>query len=123
MPFWSRRRRSAERVPPSDDVLVIEEILRRRVDEVFDVQERYVQGRGVIFAGALRVSPGHALDVLLDRLEPLGYTPILRRQGGGDVLEAWPVRSTAPRARVGLNVVLFLLTCVTTLVAGSGAFL
>src|SRR5262247_3080428 len=28
-----------------------------------------------------------------------------------------------PRRRVGLNVVLFLLTCVTTLMAGSGAFL
>jgi membrane-associated protease RseP (regulator of RpoE activity) len=123
MRFWSSRRRSAEGPLPSDDVLVIEEILRRRVEEVFDVRERYVQGRGVVFAGALRASPGHALDVLLDRLRPLGYTPVLRQRGDSDVLEAWPLREAGPRPRVGLNVLLFLLTCATTLVAGSGAFM
>jgi hypothetical protein len=123
MRFWPSRRRPAESPPPSDDVLVIEEILRRRVDEVFDVRERYVQGRGVVFAGALRASPGHALDVLLDRLRPLGYTPVLRREGDGDVLEAWPLVEGRPSARAGLSALLFLLTCLTTLMAGSGAFL
>lgn len=123
MRLWSSRRRSAAIPPPSDDLLVIEEILRRRVEEVFDVREGSLRGRGVVFTGQLRASPGHALDVLLDRLRPLGYSPVLRQQGNGAVLEAWPLRETVPRARVGLNVLLFFLTCLTTLVAGSGAFL
>lgn len=123
MRLWSSRRRSAAIPPPSDDLLVIEEILRRRVEEVFHVREGYLQGRGVIFTGELRASPAHALDALLDRLRPLGYSPVLRQQGGGAVLEAWPLRETAPRTRVGLNVLLFALTCLTTLVAGSGEFL
>ncbi len=123
MRLWSSRRRSAAIPPPSDDLLVIEEILRRRVEEVFDVREGFLRGRGVVFTGELRASPGHALDVLLDRLRPLGYSPVLRQQGNGAVLEAWPLRETVPRVRVGLNVLLFFLTCLTTLVAGSGAFL
>jgi len=39
------------------------------------------------------------------------------------VLQAWPLAESTTRPRVGVNVVLFLLTCLTTLVAGSGAFL
>ena len=123
MRLWSTSRRGAAVPPPSDDLLVIEEILRRRIDDVFDVRESSAQGRGVIFAGSLKASPGHALDVLLDRLRPLGYTPVLRQHGAGAVLEAWPLRERAPRARVGLTLLLFALTCVTTLIAGSGAFL
>jgi membrane-associated protease RseP (regulator of RpoE activity) len=122
MRFWSRTRR-ASAPPSSDDLVAIEESLRRRVEEVFDVRESYVHGRGVAFAGALKASPGQALDVLLDRLRPLGYSPVLRGQGERTLLEAWPLRDSAPRPRVELNVVLFVLTCLTTLIAGSGAFL
>jgi membrane-associated protease RseP (regulator of RpoE activity) len=123
MRLWSRTRR-ASAPPPSDDLVVIEEVLRRRVDEVFDVRESHVHGRGVVFAGVLKASPGRALDVLLDRLRPLGYSPVLRRHHGeGALLEAWPLRDAVPRSRVGLNVALFVLTCLTTLIAGSGAFL
>jgi membrane-associated protease RseP (regulator of RpoE activity) len=122
MRFLPRRRPTL--IPPaSDDLLVIEEILRRRVEEVFEVHERYFQGRAFVFTGELKARPGHALDVLLDRFRPLGYTPVLRHQGAGAVLEAWPLRESIPRRRVGVNVLLFALTCLTTLVAGSGAFL
>jgi membrane-associated protease RseP (regulator of RpoE activity) len=124
MRFWPSPRRPAVSPPPSDDSRVVEDVLCRRVDDVFDVRARAAHGRGVVFTGALKASPGRALDILLDRLGPIGYTPRLRRRRAEDVLEAWPLReTTAPRVRVGLNVMLFLLTCLTTLIAGSGAFL
>jgi membrane-associated protease RseP (regulator of RpoE activity) len=122
MRLWASRRRSAGAPALSDDLVLIEEILRRQADDLFTVRERYLQGRVVVFKGELTVEAGRALDVLLDRFRPLGYTPVLRRDGEGIALEAWPLRETAPPARVMVNVVLFLLTCVTTLVAGSGAF-
>src|SRR5215510_1469747 len=38
-------------------------------------------------------------------------------------MQSWAWRESAPGTSVGVNVLLFLLTCLTTLVAGSGAFL
>src|SRR5262245_39079051 len=38
-------------------------------------------------------------------------------------MRSWAWRESAPGTSVGLNVLLFLLTCLSTLVAGSGAFL
>lgn len=121
MRFWPRPRSAGL---PGEDLVLVEEILRRHTDDLFSVREHTVQGRVVVvFKGELLVEAGHALDVLLERFRPLGYTPVLRRDGEGIVLEAWPLREAAPPARIGLNVILFLLTCATTLVAGSGAFL
>ena len=121
MRFWSSRPSWAHR--SADDLLLVEEILRRHADDVFAVRGRSAQGRVVTFKGDLLVEAGPAVDVLLERFRPLGYTPVLRREGDEVVLEAWPAAAAAPPVRVGLNVILFLLTCVTTLIAGSGAFL
>src|SRR5262250_2772298 len=123
MRLWPFRQRRVAATVSADDLLLTEELLRRTAEDVFDVREREVRGHGVIFRGRLRVEPRHALDVLLARFQPLGYTPFLRPEGGEIVLQAWPMAETTARPRVGVNVVLFLLTCLTTLVAGSGAFL
>ena len=112
-------------MPPSpvDDLLITEDLLRRSVDDVFAVRAREVRGGLIVFRGALRTEPRQALDVLLARFRPFGYTPFIRGEGGEVVLQAWPLAETVERARPGVNVALFLLTCLTTLVAGSGAFL
>jgi membrane-associated protease RseP (regulator of RpoE activity) len=123
MPLWPWRRRSTGAPPSSDGLLLIEETLRRQAEDVFTVRESYGQGPAVVFTGVLTVDAGQALKVLLDRFRPFGYTPALRRDGTSMALEAWPVRAAGPPPRVAVNVLLFLLTCVTTLVAGSGAFL
>src|SRR5215813_7616270 len=123
MRLWPFRQRRVVATVSADDLLLTEELLRRTAEDVFDVREREVRGHGVIFRGRLRVEPRHALDVLLARFQPLGYTPFLRPEGGEIVLQAWPMAETAARQRVGVNIALFLLTCLTTLVAGSGAFL
>src|SRR5207244_1450061 len=52
------------------------------------------------------------------RFRPLGYTPYLREEAGLVALQALPVTETAPRWRIGVNVALFVLTCLSTLVAG-----
>ncbi|HMH53208.1 MAG TPA: site-2 protease family protein [Candidatus Acidoferrum sp.] len=123
MRLWPFRRR---RVAPSvvlDDLLITEDLLRRTVEDVFDVRDRQVRGGIIVFRGQLRTEPRHALDVLLDRFRPFGYTPFLRVEGGEVVMQAVPLAETRGRPRVGVNVLLFLLTCLTTLIAGSGAFL
>ena len=123
MRVWPFRRRRV--VPPAsvDDLLITEDLLRRTAEDVFDVRDRQVRGGIIVFRGQLRTEPRQALDVLLERFRPFGYTPFLRVEGGEVVLQAWPLAETRARAGVGVNVVLFLLTCLTTLIAGSGAFL
>lgn len=123
MRLWPFRRSRLAGSPPIDDMLITEDLLHRAADDVFDVRERQLRGGGiVVFRGALRMEPRPALDALLARFRPFGYTPFLRAEGGEIVLQAWPLAERAERPRVGVNVVLFLLTCLTTLVAGSGAF-
>ena len=123
MRFWPFRRSRVASAPPLEDLLITEDLLRRTLEDVFAVRERQVRGRLVIFRGELRMEPKQALDVLLARFRPFGYTPFLRAEGGEIVLQAWPLAENAERPRVSVNVVLFLLTCLTTLIAGSGAFL
>ncbi len=124
MRLWPARR-DPETMLATDDLLVVEDQLRRSVHDVFAVHERQIRGGVVIFRGDFIADPAHALDVLVDRFRPFGYTPFVRRDGatGGAVLQAWPLADTVVQQRVGLNVLLFVLTCVSTVVAGSGAFL
>jgi membrane-associated protease RseP (regulator of RpoE activity) len=123
MRVWPFRRRRVAPPASVDDLLITEDLLRRTAEDVFDVRDRQVRGGIIVFRGQLRTEPRHALDVLLERFRPFGYTPFLRVEGGEVVMQAWPLAETRTRPRVGVNVVLFLLTCLTTLIAGSGAFL
>jgi membrane-associated protease RseP (regulator of RpoE activity) len=123
MRVWPFRRAPLPTAPPTDDLIVTEDLLRRTAEEVFAVRERQIRGGIIVFRGDLRTEPGHALDVLLARFRPFGYTPFLRADRGEVVLQAWPLAEPAQRQRIGVNVVLFLLTCLSTLVAGSGAFM
>jgi membrane-associated protease RseP (regulator of RpoE activity) len=122
MRLWPFRR---PRVVPAapEDLVITEDLLCRTAEDVFAVRERQVRGGIIVFRGELRTEPRHALDVLLARFRPFGYTPFMRVEGGEIVIQAWPLAETSQRPRVSVNVVLFLLTCLTTLVAGSGAFL
>ncbi len=99
-------------------MLVTEDVLRRCVDGVLAVRERQIRGGVVVFRGALLAEPARALDTLLTRFKPIGYTPLLRADGGEVVLQAWPLADTAEPQRIGVNVLLFALTCVSTLAAG-----
>jgi membrane-associated protease RseP (regulator of RpoE activity) len=123
MRLWPFRRPRVAATAPVEDLLITEDLLRRTAEDVFAVRERQVRGGIIVFRGALRTEPRHALDVLLARFRPFGYTPFMRVEGGEVVIQARPLAETVERTRPGINVALFLLTCLTTLVAGSGAFL
>jgi len=63
----------------TDDLLVVEDRLRRNVQDVFSVHERQIRGGVVIFRGEFMGEPTRGLDVIVGRFRPLGYTPFVRR--------------------------------------------
>ncbi|HEU5323888.1 MAG TPA: site-2 protease family protein, partial [Methylomirabilota bacterium] len=119
MRLWPfRRARPPVSAPPSHDVAATEELLRGCAADVFTVHERHARGGVIVFRGDLTVEPARAVDVLVARFRPFGYTPFLHAEDGATVLQAWPLAETEVRPRVGLNVLLFVLTCASTLAAG-----
>src|SRR5205809_4670249 len=119
MRFWPFRGHAPAEPPRVEDVLVSEELLRKNLEDVLVVRERQIR-RGIIaFRGDLLRSPSQAVDVLRERLRAFGYTPYIRADGDGVVVQAWPLAEVVVRPRVAVNVVLFLLTCASTLIAGT----
>jgi membrane-associated protease RseP (regulator of RpoE activity) len=119
MRLWPFRRSSVAAAPPTDDLLIVEDLLRRGAEDVLAVRERQIRGGVVVFRGRLLAEPRRALDTLLERYRPFGYTPFLRAEGDEVTLQAWPLAETTEPRRVGVNVLLFVLTCLSTLLAGS----
>ena len=118
MRWWPIRARRLPAPPPPDEMLVTEDRLRRNVDDVLAVRDRQIHGGIVLFRGELMTEPARALDLLIDRFRPLGYTPYLREEAGLVTLQALPLTEPTTRWRVGVNVALFVLTCLSTLLAG-----
>lgn len=122
---WPFRRAPRFALPttPTDDLLILEDLLRRNIEDLFVIQERQIRGHAIVFGGELLMAPARALDLLLPRLKPLGYTPFLKADRGKIWIQALPLAEVAVSGNPLVNLVLFLVTCVSTLVAGSGAFL
>jgi len=119
MRFWPWRRSRVAFAPSPDDLLVTEDLLHRAVEDVFAVRDRRVLGALIAYRGHLLVAPAEAVERLVARFRPFGFTPFLRAEGGEMVLQALPLVETVERQRVGVNVVLFVLTCFSTLVSGA----
>ena len=122
MRLWPFRRR-ADIVPlVSEDLLVTEERLRHAAEDVLVVHERQIRGGVILFHGSLRVDAARAIQTLLTRFAPLGYTPFLRAEGDGVMVQAWPLGDMTQAARPALALTLFALTVVSTFVAGAAFF-
>lgn len=119
MRLWLPRVPPRPEQPSSDDLAFTEELLRRSVEDILAVRERQIRGGAFVYRGRLLVEPPRALEALTARLGPLGLTPFLRGERGDVVLQALPLVQSVERARVGLNVLLFVLTCASTLLAGA----
>lgn len=76
----------------------------------------------ILFRGRLLADPETALTALLPRFRSLNYTPLLRREGKADLVVAVPGIPEATRSRVWVHVALFLLTMLTTTLAGALLF-
>src|SRR6266852_3105761 len=118
MRWWLIRARRRPAPPPSEDLLAAEDRLRRNVEDVLIVRDRQIRGGVIVFRGVLTTEPRRALDVLIERFRPLGYTPFLRQEADAVAVQAWPLAETAVSGRIGVNVLLFVVTCLSTLVAG-----
>ena len=118
MRWWPLRARRLPPPPPAEDLLVTEDRLRRNVEDVLVVRDRQIRGGIIVFHGVLTTAPDRALDILVERFRPLGYTPFLREEGGAVAVQAWPLAETTVPSRTGVNVLLFVLTCLSTLIAG-----
>jgi membrane-associated protease RseP (regulator of RpoE activity) len=115
MRLWPARPRRRPVVPPPGDVLVTEEQLRESVEDVLVVRDRQVRGSVIVFRGLLTMEPGRALERLIDRFRPFGYTPFLRQEGDTVAVQAWPLADSSVPSRPGVNLLLFVLTCLSTL--------
>ncbi len=119
MRLWPSRRAPASSDPPAEFLLATEELLRKRVEDIVLVREHQIRGPLIVFRGALALAPARALDLLLERFRPFGYTPFIRADGDEVIVEAWPLAQTVEPSRIRLNVLLFAATCVSTLLAGA----
>jgi membrane-associated protease RseP (regulator of RpoE activity) len=122
MRLWPFSRPASRVTLTPEDLVAIEDLLHRNVEDVLRVRDRQASGLVMTFRGELTRPPREALAVLLERFRPLGYTPFLRPERGEIVVQAWPAVDPGGRPRVALNVVLFLLTCLSTLAAGAVFF-
>src|SRR2546428_6684473 len=118
MRWWPIRARRFGAPPPPEDLLVAEDRVRRNVEDVLVVGDRQTRGGVIVFRGVLTTEPRRALDLLIERFRPLGYTPFLRQEADVVAVQAWPLAETTVPWRIGVNVLLFVATCLSTLVAG-----
>jgi membrane-associated protease RseP (regulator of RpoE activity) len=73
----------------------------------------------VSFSGQLLRDADSAFAALRERFQPLGYTPLLRRQGDSEVVIAQQGVIKAQSTRVWINVALFIATLLATLLTGA----
>ncbi len=118
-PFRPRPRYIISATPP-EDLLALEDFLRRNVEDILVIRERQLRGLSVVFGGDLLVSAPRALQLLEPRFKPYGYTPFLREERGNVWIQAVPLAEVTETGNPMVNLLLFLATCLSTVWAGSG---
>jgi membrane-associated protease RseP (regulator of RpoE activity) len=120
MPGWPFRRRAvrASESPPAN-ALILQDLLRRNIEDVFVVRQQGARGHGFLFGGELLVPPARALALVEPRFKPHGYTPFFTREHDMTWVQALPLAEVVERPRPAVNLVLFLLTLLSTLAAGA----
>lgn len=116
------RRRPPEDPPGWDELVPVELMLRPQLDGVLAIEDRRIWGRSLAFGGRLMLDPGRALDLLRARLRAYGYTPFLREERGTAWVYALPLADARATGSPLINLGLFLLTVLTTLLAGALSF-
>lgn len=73
----------------------------------------------ILFRGQFLCAPVDCYDELRQRFERHGYTPLLRREGQEAVIVAMPAVFAPAPSRWQLNLLLFILTVLATLLTGA----
>jgi len=103
---------------PVEGYGVVEDLLRRNIEDIFRVERQELRGAAYGWAGRLLVEPARALALIEPRLKRFGYTPFLGHQGELVWIRAVPLADVREASRPGLNLLLFVLTVLSTLAAG-----
>jgi membrane-associated protease RseP (regulator of RpoE activity) len=120
MRAWPFRRASSPAVvaSPPESLLLLEDALRVHLQDVMLVRERRAQGYSLLWGGELLQPPSKGLELLQARFRPYGYTPFLKRDQGTTWVHAMPLAAVPERTQPAINLVLFVLTVLSTLAAG-----
>src|SRR5262249_5834490 len=121
MRSWLFRRRVSDTSAGSSGYAIAE--LVPRLGGVLDVEQVRAEGHALGFGGRLLLSPAAALTELIERFRPLGYTPFLQEAAGLTWVRALPFVDVQMPSKPRINILLFVLTVVSTIVAGSGGLL
>lgn len=116
MRLWPIARRPRYVVP--DSLFLTQEGLRREIEDIFVVKEQETRGVTLRWGGELLVAPARALPIIERRFQPYGFTPFLKREKDTTWIDAVPLANVVARTRPGLSLALFLLTVLSTLIAG-----
>jgi len=101
---------------PDAEIVPFEQ-LRSIVESEFQVEDGFVEYGVPTFHVRAQEDSKRAFLRLVDRVDPLGFVPILRREKGKIVLKAMRKPATKP-SRKTINVVLFFATLATVFLAG-----
>src|SRR6266478_3829941 len=121
MRLWPFRRRRAAVLSADSSAFTVAE-LGPQLAGVLAVDQVRVEGHAVAFGGRLLVQPATAVTELVGRFRPFGYTPFLQAGQGLTWVRALPFVDVVMPSKPRTNIVLFLLTVLATIVAGSQAF-
>jgi len=121
MRLWPFRRRHAV-APSADSSAFTVAELGPQLAGVLAVDQVRVEGHAVAFGGRLLMQPATAVTELVGRFRPFGYTPFLQAGQGLTWVRALPFVDVVMPSKPRTNIVLFLLTVLSTIVAGSQAF-
>ncbi|HEV2056007.1 MAG TPA: site-2 protease family protein [Methylomirabilota bacterium] len=122
MRFWPFGRRRAAAPASADSSAFAVAELGPQLEGVLALEQVRGEGHAVAFGGRLLMPPSPAVTELVARFRPFGYTPFLQAGQGLTWVRALPFVDVEIPSRPRTNIILFLLTVVSTLVAGSGAF-
>jgi membrane-associated protease RseP (regulator of RpoE activity) len=86
------------------------------------VRDRQIRGGVILFRGTLLADTPRALQTLVARFAPFGYTPFVRAEGDGVLVQAWPLGDMRQPTRPVLALTLFALTVLSTFLAGAAFF-
>ena len=121
MRLWPFRRRPAAVSADYSGFAIAE--LAPQLGGVMSVEQVRAEGQALGFGGRLLLPPPSALTELMARFRPLGYTPFLQAGAAGLTwVRALPFVDVKVPSKPRINIVLFVLTVLSTILAGSGAF-
>jgi membrane-associated protease RseP (regulator of RpoE activity) len=121
MSLWPFRRRRAVASSADSSAFTVAE-LGPQLTGVLAVDQVRAEGHAVAFGGRLLVQPATAVTELVARFRPFGYTPFVQAGQGLTWVRALPFVDVQLPSKPRTNIILFLLTVLSTIVAGSQAF-